>query len=279
MAESGHPWFTICLPGTRYRLSRKPPNEKHVGVTQGRFRPAGNRMSHLVSSTPMFTRFFPSLALAAFAFGIVHGGHAAAQPVSFSDGPLLLQLMAPNRLGIARPAPQPASFSPATMAPQRRQPTADPRYGRPTDPAFLPREVPFETSQPKGTIIIDTVARYLYLVEGDGMAKRYGVGVGRPGFEWAGTHTITRKAKWPDWTPPEEMRQRVQNLPVKMDGGVSNPLGARALYLGSTLYRIHGSNEPWTIGHAVSSGCIRMRNDDVVDLYDRVKVGTKVVVK
>ena len=111
------------------------------------------------------------------------------------------------------------------------------------------------------------------------MAKRYGVGVGRPGFEWAGVHHVTRKAKWPGWTPPEEMRQRVPNLPVHMAGGVDNPLGARALYLGSTLYRIHGSNQPWTIGHAVSSGCIRMRNQDVVDLYDRVKVGTKVIVK
>jgi lipoprotein-anchoring transpeptidase ErfK/SrfK len=110
------------------------------------------------------------------------------------------------------------------------------------------------------------------------MARRYGVGVGRPGFEWAGTHTITRTAEWPDWVPPEEMLQRRPDLPRQMAGGPDNPLGARALYLGSTLYRIHGSNEPWTIGHAVSSGCIRMRNEDVIDLYERVKVGTKVVV-
>ena len=227
----------------------------------------------------MLMRLFPSLALAAFALGIVHNGHAAAQPVTFSDGPLLLQLMAPNRLGVARPLPQQAAFSPALAAPRRQQPTTDPRYGRPIDPAFLPREVAFEPGYAKGTIVIDTEARYLYLVEGGGMAMRYGVGVGRPGFEWAGIHTVTRKAKWPDWTPPEEMRQRVPDLPVKMEGGVDNPLGARALYLGSTLYRIHGSNQPWTIGHAVSSGCIRMRNQDVVDLYDRVKVGTKVIVK
>ncbi len=228
----------------------------------------------------MITRFFPSIALFAFAFGIVHSGHAAARPVTFSDGPLLLQLMAPHRLGVARPAPQQAAFSPAIVAPQRRQaPAADPRYGRPIDPAFLPREVAYSGGQPKGTIIIDTEARYLYLVLGNGRAKRYGVGVGRPGFEWAGVHKVTRKAKWPGWTPPEEMRQRVPHLPVHMVGGVDNPLGARALYLGSTLYRIHGSNQPWTIGHAVSSGCIRMRNQDVVDLYDRVKVGTRVVVK
>ncbi len=227
----------------------------------------------------MFNRFFPTIALAAFAFGVVHSGQAAAEPVTFADGPLLLQLMAPHRLGVARPAPQRVSFSPAIMAPQRQQPGYDPRYGRPIDPAFLPREIAFQTDQPKGTIIIDTEARYLYLILGDGMAKRYGVGVGRPGFEWAGVHHVTRKAEWPGWTPPEEMRQRVPNLPVHMAGGVDNPLGARALYLGSTLYRIHGSNQPWTIGHAVSSGCIRMRNQDVVDLYDRVKVGTKVVVK
>ncbi len=227
----------------------------------------------------MITQFFSSLALVAFAFGIVHSGAAAAQPVTFTDGPLLVQLMAPHRLGVARPSPQQAAFSPATVAPQRRQPTYDPRYGQPIDPAFLPREVAYAGKEPKGTIIIDTEARYLYLVLGNGMAKRYGVGVGRPGFEWAGVHKVTRKAKWPDWTPPEEMRQRVPNLPVHMAGGVDNPLGARALYLGSTLYRIHGSNQPWTIGHAVSSGCIRMRNQDVVDLYDRVKVGTRVIVE
>jgi lipoprotein-anchoring transpeptidase ErfK/SrfK len=227
----------------------------------------------------MITRFFPTIALAAFAFGIVHGGQAAAEPVTFTDGPLLLQLMAPHRLGVARPAPQPAAYSRTTVAPRARQPAYDPRYGRPIDPAFLPREVAYPTDQAKGTIIIDTEARYLYLVLGNGMAKRYGVGVGRPGFEWAGVHHVTRKAKWPGWTPPEEMRQRVPLLPVHMEGGIDNPLGARALYLGSTLYRIHGSNQPWTIGHAVSSGCIRMRNQDVVDLYDRVKVGTKVIVQ
>lgn len=227
----------------------------------------------------MIHRFFPSLALAAFAFGIVHGGHATAQPVTFSDGPLLLQMMAPHRLGVARPLTQQASFTPAILAPRAQRPTTDPRYGQPIDPAFLPAEIDYPSDQAKGTIIIDTEARYLYLILGEGKAIRYGVGVGRPGFQWAGVHHITRMAKWPGWTPPEEMRQRVANLPVHMVGGIDNPLGARALYLGSTLYRIHGSNEPWTIGHAVSSGCIRMRNQDVVDLYDRVHVGTKVIVE
>jgi lipoprotein-anchoring transpeptidase ErfK/SrfK len=114
--------------------------------------------------------------------------------------------------------------------------------------------------------------------EDDGKALRYGIGVGRPGFTWAGVKEITAKREWPDWRPPSDMLQRRPDLPRYMPGGIDNPLGARAMYLGSTLYRIHGSNEPWTIGTNVSSGCIRMRNEDVTDLYGRVKVGTKVVV-
>jgi lipoprotein-anchoring transpeptidase ErfK/SrfK len=153
---------------------------------------------------------------------------------------------------------------------------------RSINPAFLPRMVQYSGSQPAGTIVIDTKARFLYLVLGKGTAKRYGVGVGRPGFQWAGVHTITRKAEWPTWTPPAEMIAREKKngriLPDTMKGGPDNPLGARALYIGSTEYRIHGSNEPWTIGSFVSSGCIRMRNQDVIDLYGRVGVGTRVVV-
>jgi len=144
--------------------------------------------------------------------------------------------------------------------------------------AYSRRVVKVRTSQPPGTILIDTDRRFLYLVQENGTAIRYGVGVGRPGFEWAGTHRVSRKAEWPDWVPPDEMLERQPSLPHFVAGGPNNPLGARALYLGSTLYRIHGSNEPWTIGQMVSSGCIRMRNEDVVDLYERVKVGTKVVV-
>ena len=138
--------------------------------------------------------------------------------------------------------------------------------------------VDYQGPEKPGTIIINTNERYLYLVNRDGTARRYGVGVGRPGFEWAGTHRVSRKAEWPGWTPPAEMRARQPGLPQHMEGGPRNPLGARALYLGSTLYRIHGSNEPWSIGHAVSSGCIRMRNEDVMDLYERVPVGTSVKV-
>jgi lipoprotein-anchoring transpeptidase ErfK/SrfK len=146
------------------------------------------------------------------------------------------------------------------------------------DPKFLPSVIDYDGTEQAGTIIINTNERYLYLVMDGGKARRYGIGVGRPGFTWAGTHKVTAKREWPDWYPPDEMLKRQPYLPVHMAGGPNNPLGARALYLGSTLYRIHGSNEPWTIGHAVSSGCIRMRNQDVIDLYDRVGVGAKVVV-
>ncbi|CAN7226973.1 L,D-transpeptidase [Rhizobium sp. LjRoot98] len=165
------------------------------------------------------------------------------------------------------------------------QPVAMTRAQRPVrqlDPQFLPQTVAYDSKEKVGTIVIDTNNRFLYLVTGNGEARRYGVGVGKPGFEWAGAHKVTRKAEWPNWTPPAEMRAREaakgHYLPVHMDGGPENPLGARAMYLGSTLYRIHGTNAPWTIGYAVSSGCIRMRNEDVTDLYERVKVGTKVVV-
>lgn len=147
---------------------------------------------------------------------------------------------------------------------------------------FEPQIVSYPSSKPVGTVIIDTNEKYLYLVMGNGQARRYGVGVGRQGFEWTGTNKITRKAQWPDWRPPAAMiareKKEGRDLPRLVLGGPENPLGARALYLGSTLYRIHGTNSPWTIGKALSSGCIRMRNEDVMDLYERVRVGTRVVV-
>jgi lipoprotein-anchoring transpeptidase ErfK/SrfK len=130
-----------------------------------------------------------------------------------------------------------------------------------------------------GTIVVSTSERRMYYIIGNGQAIRYGIGVGRPGFEWGGAQTITMKREWPDWRPPAQMLKRRPDLPRYMPGGPDNPLGARAMYLGSTLYRIHGSNEPETIGQAVSSGCIRMLNEDVVDLYERVRVGTRVVVQ
>jgi lipoprotein-anchoring transpeptidase ErfK/SrfK len=144
----------------------------------------------------------------------------------------------------------------------------------------IPRAtVMYPTNYAPGTIVINTAERRLYLVLGNGEALRYGIGVGRDGFRWGGVHRITAKREWPSWTPPRQMLARRPDLPRHMVGGVENPLGARALYLGSTLYRIHGSNEPETIGQAVSSGCFRMTNEDVTDLYSRVSVGTTVVVK
>lgn len=160
-------------------------------------------------------------------------------------------------------------------------PQVDPMLERPgpaMDPKFEPQEVDYRGTEVAGTIVVDTPNHFLYLVQDNGRAMRYGIGVGRPGFTWSGAHTVTAKKEWPDWVPPQEMLQRQPYLPHFMPGGPDNPLGARAMYLGSTLYRIHGSNEPWTIGHNVSSGCIRMRNADVIDLYSRVKVGTKVIV-
>ena len=147
---------------------------------------------------------------------------------------------------------------------------------RTINPIYLKQTVSYSGREPAGSIIIDTPNRFLFLVNGDGTALRYGIGVGRPGFSWAGIKTISAKREWPGWTPPPEMLKRRPDLPRHMEGGPENPLGARAMYLGSSLYRIHGSNEPWTIGTAVSSGCIRMRNEDVIDLYGRVKVGTRV---
>ncbi|MCB8838719.1 L,D-transpeptidase [Aurantimonas sp. VKM B-3413] len=208
----------------------------------------------------------------------------------------LLQLAAPSGVVLdaarpqtpyrAGPAPAARSAPPSTgrAAYAYAAPAARPaaRAAPALDPVYLPQVVAYDGKEAPGTIVIDSGARFLYLVGRGGKARRYGVGVGKPGFGWSGTHRISRKAEWPGWTPPAEMiareRRKGRELPGHMDGGMANPLGARALYLGSTLYRIHGTNAPWTIGQFVSSGCIRMRNQDVMDLYDRVAVGTKVVV-
>jgi lipoprotein-anchoring transpeptidase ErfK/SrfK len=157
-----------------------------------------------------------------------------------------------------------------------------PAYANASDdeslPQFRRRIVDYRTSEAPGTIIVDTPNTYLYLVLGGGKAMRYGIGVGREGFTWSGVKTIERKAEWPDWTPPPEMIVRQPYLPRFVAGGPSNPLGARAMYLGCSVYRIHGTNAPSTIGEQVSSGCIRMVNEDVIDLYNRVHVGSRVVV-
>jgi lipoprotein-anchoring transpeptidase ErfK/SrfK len=152
--------------------------------------------------------------------------------------------------------------------------------GMPSGSSPIPRTtVSFNAGYAPGTIYINTAERRLYLVLGNGQAIRYGIGVGRDGFRWGGTHRISAKKEWPSWTPPAQMLRRRPDLPRHMSGGIDNPLGARAMYLGSTLYRIHGSNEPETIGQAVSSGCFRMTNEDVTDLYSRVRIGTPVIVR
>ena len=170
------------------------------------------------------------------------------------------------------------------LFPQGEMQQADPQQEaydpaqRPFDQKFEKQMVEYDGKEGAGTIVVDTPNKFLYLVQGNGKALRYGIGVGKPGFTWSGVKTISAKKEWPDWTPPAEMLVRRPDLPRHMEGGPQNPLGARAMYLGSSLYRIHGSNEPWTIGTNVSSGCIRMRNEDVIDLYGRVNVGAKVVV-
>ncbi|MDZ7823633.1 MAG: L,D-transpeptidase [Ahrensia sp.] len=172
--------------------------------------------------------------------------------------------------------PQVQEQTVAALAPQKPQ-------QRDIDPIYLPQEVNYNGGESAGTIVISTRDKFLYLVQSGGKAMRYGVGVGRQGFTWSGTERISQKREWPTWTPPAEMIAREKKkgivLPARMEGGPENPLGARALYLGSTLYRIHGTNAPWTIGGNVSSGCIRMRNQDIEDLYTRVNVGTKVIVR
>jgi lipoprotein-anchoring transpeptidase ErfK/SrfK len=172
------------------------------------------------------------------------------------------------QLQMARIDPTPG-YAPSARGDMAR-PMVDAKYDR--------QVVDYQTAEPPGTIVIDTPHYFLYLVMEGGKALRYGIGVGRPGFTWAGMKEISAMREWPDWYPPDDMLKRRPDLPRYMPGGPNNPLGARALYLGSTLYRIHGSNEPWTIGTQVSSGCIRLRNEDVVDLFGRVKVGTKVLV-
>jgi lipoprotein-anchoring transpeptidase ErfK/SrfK len=189
----------------------------------------------------------------------------------------------PQYPGPQYPGQENAVRPPMSIGPDAAIAALPPDYQPETGPAQLPpqfrrTQIEFKTKEPAGTIIIDTPNTYLYLVLGNGKAMRYGIGVGREGFTWSGTERVSRMAEWPDWRPPPEMIDRQPYLPRFMAGGESNPLGARALYLGKTEYRIHGTNQPSTIGTFVSSGCIRLTNEDVSDLYSRVQVGTRVVV-
>ncbi|GGD06424.1 L,D-transpeptidase [Aureimonas glaciei] len=218
--------------------------------------------------------------------GVVPGYHRPnlARPARAYDGVVLEGRAPAGRAPIAVDRSREPGYDGYTGSVRAGASTAVPRAmnKREVDPVFLPQVVDYPTKEKPGTIVIDTTAKFLYLVDQGGKAHRYGVGVGKPGFEWAGVHKVTQKKEWPTWTPPSQMRARERAkgkiLPAQMAGGPQNPLGARAMYLGSTLYRIHGTNQPWTIGKAMSSGCIRMRNEDVTDLYGRVPVGTRVIV-
>jgi lipoprotein-anchoring transpeptidase ErfK/SrfK len=196
--------------------------------------------------------------------------------------PLLLALLATCLLAAAGRAQYGRPFELRNIMPTIED--AEPGREPPPEEKVLPevyrrQPVFYRTSEAPGTIIIDTSERFLYLIQPNNVALRYGVGVGRDGFQWNGLLKVTRKAEWPDWTPPAEMIERQPYLPRFMAGGPGNPMGARALYLGSTVYRIHGTNAPETIGHAVSSGCFRLVNEQITDLYQRVPVGTKVIVQ
>jgi lipoprotein-anchoring transpeptidase ErfK/SrfK len=194
------------------------------------------------------------MCLLATAAWFSHGASAIADPAANADAPVDMQID-------DQPGYQPSAEEEQLAGPFERQ------------------IVFFRTTEAPGTIVVHTADRYLYLVQPNSRAIRYGIGVGRDGFQWAGIKKIIQKQEWPDWRPPPEMIQRQPYLPRFMAGGPGNPMGARALYIGGTVYRIHGTNQPQTIGHAVSSGCFRLVNADVTDLYDRVPVGTKIVVK
>ncbi|TMJ92372.1 MAG: L,D-transpeptidase [Alphaproteobacteria bacterium] len=212
----------------------------------------------------------------------VPGGIPPGQAGSAKQDAIRQEAMRPHKIG---PGPEDPPVTGSTGGDDQRNMAAFPPDVRPETgpkkelaPQFRRTLVDYPTKEPAGTIIIDTPNTYLYLVLGNGKALRYGVGVGREGFTWSGVQQVTRVAEWPDWNPPEEMIVRQPYLPRFMAGGETNPLGARALYLGKTVYRIHGTNQPSTIGTFVSSGCIRLTNEDSMDLYSRVKIGTRVVV-
>jgi lipoprotein-anchoring transpeptidase ErfK/SrfK len=274
------------------------------------FQPAGNRLAAapVAQPDPQYTGSVAAQPVRAFQPAAANYRTATAQPVQpsaqyagsapaqqvrglFSSN---YQVATASQAGASpqsgqyaqQPARQQLAFG-YTTQPQQGYPYQTPAYAPSTygdmaqqqlDPRYERQIVEYRGSEKAGTIIVDTPRFFLYLVLDGGRALRYGIGVGRPGFTWAGVKSVSAKREWPDWRPPDEMLARRPDLPHYMPGGPDNPLGARALYLGSTLYRIHGSNEPWSIGTQVSSGCIRLRNEDIIDLYGRVKVGAKVVV-
>ena len=258
-----HPWFLVVVTAGLSSLSAAGATHADQLPRPSIIPGIGPEQAALLSS---IQRLPPAgipaqrVASAAPASSGAYGGGFVEWLITGRDSSAAVLYNAPQRV---------ASYGP---------PRASDAVGKTIDPMYARQEVDYHGPQGSGTIVIDTPNKFLYLVIGRGRALRYGIGVGRPGFEWSGSKVISRKAEWPDWTPPSEMLLRRPDLPRHMDGGIANPLGARALYLGSSLYRIHGTNEPETIGTNVSSGCIRMLNEDVIDLYNRVRVGTKVQV-
>ncbi len=220
-------------------------------------------------------RFLPAtlggLALCLAPLSIAKAGNLGGGLIEFLATGGQMAAPAPRRAAATAPA---QINSPNAPESRSLQASVDPRREIPAE--LRRQEVDYAKGGKVGSIVIDSPNHYLYLVTAPGRAMRYGIGVGRPGFTWSGHKTISRKAEWPGWTPPAEMLLRRPDLPRHMDGGPGNPLGARALYLGTSEYRIHGTNQPWSIGQNVSSGCIRMMNEDVIDLYQRVNVGTPV---
>jgi lipoprotein-anchoring transpeptidase ErfK/SrfK len=212
--------------------------------------------------------------------GVPQGNYYPSNQPAQSQPPVIARQ--PAEAGVVRPPGEvgggqaaPVQQSVASLPPEDQPETGEPKA---LDPKYKKQLADYRGSEPAGTIIIDTTNKFLFLTLGGGKALRYGIGVGREGFTWAGSERVSRMAEWPDWHPPAEMIERQPYLPRMMAGGNGNPLGARALYLGKTLYRIHGTNQPSTIGSNVSSGCIRLLNEDIEDLYSRVQVGTRVVV-
>jgi lipoprotein-anchoring transpeptidase ErfK/SrfK len=285
-----------------------------VGGVQGRLKPGASH-DETVQSTSMFKKLSVALLASASCLAaglhqaraieaaaipdpsVIYASEPAPQPAPvrmasadrsnmggrfieflFGDGPSQGGRYQQQPAYQQQPSYDPRALPPMTPQPAMRQQDEASEASRAFDPKFEKQLVDYHGKEGPGTIVVDTPNKFLFLVQGDGKALRYGIGVGRPGFTWSGVKTISAKKEWPDWTPPPEMLVRRPDLPRHMEGGPQNPLGARAMYLGSSMYRIHGSNEPWTIGTNVSSGCIRMRNEDVIDLYGRVHVGAKVVV-
>jgi lipoprotein-anchoring transpeptidase ErfK/SrfK len=271
---SGRP-ATTHFPATTkpFRLFGANLLKQPLGTSPANEAPNGRSSQALKRRIPMITlaSFERKIRRTATAIGaLIIGAFSFSHSAGATPLPLFPFFMTP---------PMQSEPMPLMQAPQTQLPQADDDNSVIEQPARFKRQiVSYATREAPGTVIIDTPHTYLYYVLGNGQAIRYGIGVGRDGFTWSGVQTVTRKAEWPAWTPPAEMIARQPYLPRHMAGGPGNPLGARAMYLGGTIYRIHGTNMPETIGTQVSSGCIRLTNQDVSDLYSRVSVGTKVIV-